>query len=133
MKKSKYFDAIIDAVCKECEVQREMLISSNRLQSLVDARILAVQAMRRVGMTNEDIALCFHRERTGDMNSWLDVSDLKSRARGIQKSFVAYTQRCDEDRKVFIGHARVIMWYIHQKFGITYYGQPPAQEDELDV
>lgn len=131
MKKSEYFNIIMDAVCEECEIRRDSVIKGTRLQSVVDARILCIQAMRRVGLTNEDIALCVHRERTGDTDACLDVSELKSRARGLQKSFVAYTERCDESHgRVFIGHAIVVMWFIHEAFGVPFYGQPPKRIPE---
>lgn len=125
MKKSEIFSLIVDEVCDECEVQRDALINGVRLQSVVDARILAVQAMRRVGLTNEDIALCVHRERIGDKGAGLELAELKSRARGIQKNFTAYTSRCEQSR-VFCGHSVDVMWFIHEKFGVTFYGQPPA-------
>lgn len=131
MKKSEYFNIILDAVCEECEISRATVIKGTRLQSVVDARILAIQAMRRVGMTNEDIALCVHRERIGDKDAILEVPELKSRARGLQKSFVAYTERCDSAQgQVFISHAIVVMWFIHKAFGVTFYGQPPRRFPE---
>lgn len=128
MKKSEYFNIIVDAVCDECEVQRDSVIKGTRLQSVVDARILCIQAMRRVGMTNEDIALCVHRERTGDKTACLDLHELKSRARGMQKSFVAYTERCSQNSEVFRGHAIATMWFIHKRFGVPFYGKPPENE-----
>lgn len=131
MKKSEYFNIILDAVCEECEITRASVIKGTRIQPIVDARILAIQAMRRIGMTNKDIALCVHREKTGDKDAILDAAELDSKARGIQKSFVSYTERCDSAQgKVFIGHAIVVMWFIHQAFGVPFYGQAPRRVPE---
>lgn len=131
MKKSEYFNIILDAVCEECEINRASVIKGTRIQPIVDARVLAIQAMRRVGMTNKDIALCVHRERTGDKDAILDAAELDSKARGIQKSFVSYTERCSESHgQVFIGHAIVVMWFIHRVYGVPFYGKPPRRVPE---
>ena len=81
MKKSEIYSEIIDKVCDICEVRRESMINGVRFESVVDARVLAIQAMRRVGLTNEDIALYFHREKQGDNLAVLSRTELKSKAK----------------------------------------------------
>lgn len=129
MKKSEIYSEIIDKVCDICEVRRESMINGVRFESVVDARVLAIQAMRRVGLTNEDIALYFHREKQGDNLAVLSRTELKSKARGIQKSYVSYTQRCDTRGIAFCQLSIDVMWWLHKRFGVNFYGQPPESEN----
>lgn len=50
MKKSEVYSDVVDIVCDICEIRRSTLISGSRMQAVVDARILCVQYLRRVGM-----------------------------------------------------------------------------------
>ena len=129
MKKSEIYSEIIDKVCDICEVRRESMINGVRFESVVDARVLAIQAMRRVGLTNEHIALYFHREKQGANLAVLSRTELKSKARGIQKSYVSYTQRCDTRGIAFCQLSIDVMWWLHKRFGVNFYGQPPESEN----
>lgn len=55
MKKSELFTAILDEVAEVCELRKEAILAGSKLQSVVDARILAVQYMRRHGLSSDDI------------------------------------------------------------------------------
>lgn len=96
MKKSEIFNLVIDEVCEECEVRRDCVIDGNRMQSVVDARILAVQYLRRLGLSSDDIALFVLREIDGDPTLCPDIKDLKSKARSVNKMFNSYSARCLE-------------------------------------
>ena len=98
MKKSEIYSEVMDKVCDICEISRKSIINGLRFESVVDARVLAIQAMRRVGLTNEDIALYIHREKQGDNLAMLSRTDLKSKARGIQKSYVAMNAIASDHR-----------------------------------
>lgn len=67
MKKSEIFDRLLDKVCEVCEVRLGNIINGSKLQAVVDARMLAVQYLRRIGLTNDDIALIVMRKAKGDM------------------------------------------------------------------
>lgn len=56
MKKSELYNIILNEVCEVCEVRRTTVVSSSKMQAVVDARILAVQYLRRAGMSFEEIA-----------------------------------------------------------------------------
>lgn len=94
MKKSEIFNILLDKVCEVCEVTRSNVIRGSKIQAVVDARILAIQFLRRAGLTNDDIALIVFREQAGDPAYSPDLSVLKKKAKGIDKSFRAYLDRC---------------------------------------
>lgn len=94
MKKSELYNIILDEVCEVCEVRRTTVVSSSKMQAVVDARILAVQYLRRAGMSFEEIALYVMREASGDAAYCPAVKDLRSKAKGIRKLFGSYTFRC---------------------------------------
>jgi Mg2+ and Co2+ transporter CorA len=91
MKKSEIFDLVIDKVCEVCEVDRERVLGCCKLQSVCDARVLAVQYLRRAGLSNDDIALSVLR-RTGKEHTSLD--SVKRKAKGVAKMFSSYSERC---------------------------------------
>ena len=94
MRKSEMFGQIVDKVCEVCEVSRDLLIGGSRLQAVVDARILAVQYLRRTGLSNDDISLLVLREKAGDNTIHPAVEILRKKSKGIQKEFLSYTERC---------------------------------------
>lgn len=96
MKKSEIFDILVKKVCEVCEVRYEMVITGSKLQSVVDARVLSVQYLRRIGLTNDDIALIVMRKLKGDMTWCPPLHDVKAKAKGVQKMFDSYSQRCLE-------------------------------------
>ena len=96
MKKSEIFDRLLDKVCEVCEVRLDTIINGSKLQAVVDARMLAVQYLRRIGLTNDDIALIVMRKVKGDMTWCPPIRVIKSKAKGVQKMFDSYSQRCLE-------------------------------------
>lgn len=91
MKKSEMFNVIIDKVCEICEVRREDIINGCKLQSVVDARVIAVQYLRRIGLSNDDIAEIFLKLKTGAIPT---IEEIKKKAAGIDKTFCSYSNRC---------------------------------------
>lgn len=85
------FDAIIAKVSEVCEVDADDIIEGCKLQSVVDARVLAVQYMRRAGLSSDDIAFIVLR-KLGKEN--ITVDDIKSKAKGVDKMFSSYSDRC---------------------------------------
>ncbi len=57
MKKSEIFNILLDKVAEICEVKRDSIINGIKLQAVVDARMLLVQYLRRIGLSSDDIAL----------------------------------------------------------------------------
>ena len=96
MKKSEIFDILVNKVCDVCEVRVDTLINGSRLQAVVDARVLAVQYLRRIGLTNDDIALIVMRKIKGDMTWCPPMHDVKQKSKGVQKMFDSYSRRCLE-------------------------------------
>ena len=94
MTKTEMFDAILDEVCQVCEVKKECILDGTRIQSVVDARILSIQYIRRLGLSNDDIALIVMREVAGDATLCPDMKTLKQKAKGIDKAFKNYSDRC---------------------------------------
>lgn len=90
MKKSEIFDVLLSKVAEKCEVDEEDIVRGCKLQSVVDARVLLVQYLRRIGLSNDDIAAIFLR-RNGADTTTLSV---KKKAKSIDKMFASYSQRC---------------------------------------
>ena len=98
MKKSEIFNIIIDKVCEVCEVRRESMMSSSKVQAIVDARILGVQYLRRTGMSFEEIALYVMRESSGNMELCPPMEEVRRKAKGMRRLFGSYTFRCYESK-----------------------------------
>ena len=81
MKKSEIFDILVNKVCDVCEVRIDTLIKGSKLQSVVDARVLSVQYLRRIGLTNDDIALIVMRKIKGDMTWCPPIQEVKAKAK----------------------------------------------------
>ena len=96
MKKSEIFDRIIAKVAEVCEVREEMIINDRKLQAVVDARILTVQYLRRIGLSSDDIALIVLRRRVGDPSACPPLEEIKRKAKAIDKIFNSYSMRCLE-------------------------------------
>lgn len=96
MRKSEIFHTLLDEVSKVCEVRKDCIIQGSKLQAVVDARTLAVQYLRRIGLSSDDIALLVLREKAGDPELCPSLPDLKKKANGINKTFNSYSSRCLE-------------------------------------
>lgn len=96
MKKSEIFDLLLDKVAEVCEVKKEAIVNGSRLQAVVDARILSVQYLRRIGLSSDDIALIVERKRYNDMQYCPPLDVLKKKSKGIDRLFSCYSQRCLE-------------------------------------
>lgn len=93
MKKSEQFDLLIDAVCRECEVSRESLINDSKLQAVVEARTLAVHYLKRIGLTNDTIALIVLRKQAGDMSLMPTLHQIKMKAKSVAQMDEGYYER----------------------------------------
>lgn len=98
MKKSEIFDLILAKACEICEVLPEVVLKGSRLQAVVDARYLAVQYMRRAGLSNNDIALIIHRKDCNDPFACPPMNELRLKAKSIQRMFDSYSQRCFDSK-----------------------------------
>lgn len=94
MKKSEIFHGILDKVCEVCEVRKDCVINGSKIQAVVDARILTVQYLRRIGLSSDDIALIVMREINGDPKYCPPLAQLKMKAKAIDKTFNSYSARC---------------------------------------
>lgn len=94
MTKIEIFDTMLEEVCRACNVQCESVINGMKYQPVVDARCLMVQYLRRLGFSNDEIAMTILRKQKGDMNYCPDMDAIKKKAKGINKTFMAYSERC---------------------------------------
>lgn len=92
------FNTILAQVCELCEVDEETLMSGCKQQSYVDARMLCVQYVRRLGMTSDEIATIVIRKLKGDMTYKPTPEEIRSKSRGIEKMFNTYPTRCLQSR-----------------------------------
>lgn len=98
MKKSELFDQILAKTCEICEVRVDDVLNGSKLQAVVDARYLAVQYMRRVGLSNNDISLILFRKDCDDPMACPSMTDLRQRAKSVQRMFDSYGQRCFDSK-----------------------------------
>ena len=93
MNKSEIYDTVVNEVCEVCQIRRESLISTLRMQDVVDARAMMVRFLRGAGMTFEAIALHIIREQEGDMDACPPKDDLKRKAKTYRKLYYGYSFR----------------------------------------
>ena len=55
---------VLDAVAKVTGISKEKMLSSSRLWPLVEARMLVILMMHRLGCIDSTIALALHRDRS---------------------------------------------------------------------
>lgn len=119
MKKSEIFSIILSKVAEVCEVREDSIINGSKLQAVVDARVLTVQYLRRIGLSNDDIALIVFRMAAGDMELCPPMSELKKKARNVDRLFCAYSQRCLESY-AFCLMSKEIKEFCHEKYSEYY-------------
>ena len=90
MKKSDIFNMVLDKVVEVCEVRKESILNRLKVNSVVDARILLVYILRRLGLTNDDIALVILRTTLGRVP---DLEEIKIKAKNVNKLFMMYSDR----------------------------------------
>lgn len=94
MRKSEIYDTLLQKVSEVCEVNKSMIINGSRLKSVVDARVLAVQYLVRIGLSYDDIALITLRRIAGNPGYFPSLSEIKKKARSVQTMFCAYSSHC---------------------------------------
>lgn len=115
MKKSDIFNALIAKVCEVCEVREDLLLGPTKLQSVVDSRILAVQYLRRIGLSNDEIAYQVEQYRKAEPT----IADIKKRAKTVQRLFDSYSQRCLESY-AFCLMSKDIKDFCHETYSELY-------------
>lgn len=109
MKNSVIFETIAREVCEECEADYDQVLAGCRLQKYVDARIIAVHYLRVVGLSNIEIAdVILSKTMDKDL---ITPQVLKSKARGVEKEFHTYTDRCLQS-DAFRSHSTVIRKFV---------------------
>lgn len=88
------FDLLLDKVGEVCEVRREDVVNGCKMQSVVDARVLLVQYLRRIGLSNDDIASIVLRKMNPDPDYYPTPEETKRKAKGVDKMFASYSERC---------------------------------------
>lgn len=95
MKPSEIFDILLNKVCEECEVSLNDVINDVKVQSVVEARILAVYFLHRIGFSNDDIAVVVLRKKRGDMSYLPSMEEIKHKAKSVDKMWRAYCDKHD--------------------------------------
>ena len=115
MKKSEMFNILADKVCEVCEVKKEDILTCCKRQSVVDARILLVQYLKRIGLSNDDIAEIVLNQ-TGEA-----VTDtiIKKKAKGVQKMFDSYSVHC-LNSYAFCLMSKEIKDFCHERYSEHY-------------
>ena len=96
MKKSEVFDAIQRKVVEICEIDFNEFTSGVKGHDVVDARIITVQYLWRVGFSNEGIALFVLTRNRGMTGLTTSSPEVKSKAKHINKLLNSYNQRCKD-------------------------------------
>lgn len=97
MKPSEIFDILANKVSEVCEVRKEDIINCSKVQSVVNARVLLVQYLRRVGLSNDDIAkIVLVMINKDKVDYYPSDEEIKRKAKGVDKMFSSYSQHCLE-------------------------------------
>lgn len=119
MKKSEMFKIILERVCELCEVEQEGVLGGCKQQSYVDARMLCVQYLRRLGLTSDEIAIIVIRMLNGDMGHKPTAEEVRGKSRGVEKMFNGYSTRCLQSR-AFVLMSTELKKFCDQQFWAEY-------------
>lgn len=108
MKKSEIFDVILAKICDECEVKAEDIISGCKDQTVVDARTLLVQYVRRTGISNSEIARIVLNKR-GIEEPCPD--SVRRKAKVVDNIFRSYSDRCLQSRAFCLMSRGICQFY----------------------
>lgn len=128
MRRSEIYNELVDKVCEICEVRRALVIGERKLQAVVDARMLVVQYLRRIGLSNDDIALLMMREQAGDVKFFPPIDEVRKKARTVARIFNSYSERCMQSY-AFCLASREVQLYCRQRYkDIGFAGLKPLPE-----
>lgn len=96
MKPSEMFSILADKVCEVCEVRKEDIINGSKNQSVVNARVLLVQYLRRVGLSSDEIAKIVLVQKSTQEGYYPTDEEIRKKAKGVDKMFSCYSQHCLE-------------------------------------
>lgn len=96
MRKSEIFDTITRQVAEICEVDYAELANGSKGHDVVDARILCVQYLWRIGFSNEEIALFVLTRNRGVAGLTTSSPEVRNKAKHINKLLNSYNQRCKD-------------------------------------
>ncbi len=113
------FTTILAQICDLCEVDSEGILNGCKQQSYVDARILCVQYLRRLGMTSDEIAIIVIRLLKGDMTYKPTPEEIRGKSRGIDKMFNSYSLRCMQSR-AFVLMSTALKKFCDERFWSEY-------------
>lgn len=109
MKKSELFDGILAKVCEVCEVDYDAVIGGSKAQYIVDARCLAIQYLRRAGLSSDEIALIILRKTSGVEP---DATAIKKKAKAMDNLFKSYTERCLQSKVFCLLSKHINEWCV---------------------
>lgn len=115
MRKSDMFDAVLTKVCEVCEVLPEEVLNCCKRPNVVDARVLTVQYTKRLGLTSKEIAAIVLKKLNFDTNYHPPLEDIDRKARGVDKMFGSYTNRCFNS-KAFRLMSMEIKEFVNQQY-----------------
>lgn len=113
------FNTILVQVCDLCEVDAEGVLNGCKQQSYVDARMLCVQYLRRLGMTSDEIATIVIRMLRNDMNYRPAPDEVRGKSRGVEKMFNSYSNRCLQSR-AFVLMSTALKKFCDERFWSEY-------------
>lgn len=111
MKKSEIFAILLDKVAEVCEVKPERIISGVKLQAVVDARVLVIQYLRRIGLSSDDIALVALKSQGIEPT---DIKEIKRKAKNVDKLFNMYSSRCLQSYDFCLMSKEISQWCREQ-------------------
>lgn len=94
MNKFEIFDTLVDEVCKECFVKKEDILFDAKDKDTVEARILVVQYLRRIGFSNREIAAIVLKKQSGDDMYTPDKEEIRKKTKSVDKMVKAYSDKC---------------------------------------
>lgn len=112
MRPSEIYSSIVEIVCEEREITVEELHSKYHPHHYVEARVLAVQYLRRVGLSRDDIAKEILKHK-GITNPSQD--EIKQKAKNVDKLFCSYSTYC-LNSDAFCGYSQTIKERCTEKY-----------------
>ncbi len=104
---------MLNKAAELCECPVSWILEDSKINAAIDARYLVVQYMRRLGYSNDDVALAVYLARGQE----LEPKEIRSKAKYVCKIFRDYSERCNNNKQ-FIKTSQQMAEYCHEAFDL---------------
>ena len=106
---------LLNKAAELCECPVSWILEDSKINAAIDAKYLVVQYMRRLGYSNDDVALavCLARGKEPEPN------EIRAKAKYVCKIFRDYSERCNNNRQ-FVSVSEQMSEFCHEAFDLLF-------------